>query len=107
MAKQPDVLRVFPLEPGCPRYVVQNLTRNTLHFPNVERRTCTCRHAEVYPTNPRCYHLEEATATEEARLELLRKMPIQAARAHEEATGERRLPQIKDIPQEELRATFA
>lgn len=106
MPKLPDVLRVFPLEPGSPRYCVRNLTRGTVAFPNVEKRTCTCRNAEIFPTNPRCYHLEEATATEEDRLAVLKQMPIQAARAAQEASGRQVLPRIPEMPAEDVREAY-
>ena len=106
MAKQADVLRVYPLEAGSGRYVCENLTTGSLHFPNVQQMTCDCRHAEVYPRNPKCYHLREACEVEARRLKLRAEMPIKAALATKEATGRDVLPEIPEMPREELVETW-
>lgn len=106
MPKQPDVLRVYPLEAGSGRYVVRNLTRQTLHFCNVWEMTCDCRHAEVYPRNPRCYHLRESCEVETDRLKLRAEMPIKAALATKEATGANTLPAIPEMAAADVREAY-
>jgi hypothetical protein len=103
--KVAEVLRVFPLEPGSGRYVVENLTRETLHFPNVNQRTCDCKQAEIYPRNPKCYHLAEADAVERRRLDLIAAMPIKAARARQEA-GRTSAPAIPGMGTDEAREVY-
>lgn len=102
-------LRAIPLEVGSRHWIVENVSEQTNYSVNAVEGTCTCPDWQFRCRHRRedCKHLAEVRTVIERREHYREQKPITTARAIEEVTGEKQIPLVAGMTQEELIATFA
>lgn len=98
-----DELLAIPLAHGDGSiWLIRNLTKGTQYVCDTLRRTCGCRHGEVWPGRT-CKHLAKGDQMDEEIRAAQDQMPLTAARAIRRATGERVLPRVMEMEPGEVR----
>lgn len=99
---------VIPAVSGARVYAVRSKSQpGQRHVVDLSKASCTCVYAGFNRGTDRlCEHQRLAAEFEAEQRELQSKMPALTARLKTEQTGERHLPRVPELSDEELRAVF-
>jgi len=105
----PDKFPVIPLLTGGRVYSVRSKSvQGARHVTDLSRATCTCLFASFNRgTEKLCEHQQLAVEWESEVSELQEKMPAVTARLQTERTGEKHLPRVPEMTDDELRSVFS
>lgn len=100
---------VIPLLNGARVYSVRSKSvKGARHVTDLARATCTCLAARFQRGTDRlCEHQRLAVEFEAEQRELQEKMPAVTARLQTERTGEKHLPRVPEMTDDELRSVFS
>jgi len=100
---------VIPVVNKARTYRVASLSRpGTYHVVDLARDLCSCDRCKYHPAETElCRPKQWAVAFEQEQKELQEAMPIVAARLRSQVSGERVVPKVSGMTDEELKAVFA
>lgn len=100
---------VVPVVTGARQYSVRSKSvPGARHITDLSAATCTCIASRfMRGTEKTCEHMRLAAEFEREQGEIQSKMPAVTARLMTERTGEKHLPRVPELSDEELRAVFA
>lgn len=99
---------VIPVVNKARTYRVVSLSRpGEYHVVDLNRDTCTCERCKYHPNETElCRPKQWACAFEQEQSELQEAMPIVAARLKSQVTGERVMPKVAGMTDQQLREVF-